>query len=150
MQVSAAAATAVFAYADMYAGMALGRCTVHMSRERVLQFLRATGDVHPAHVNATALPGWPHGSDVVPPVLLANYSHVRHTLPGRVPDGTLHVSEELSLHAPLPVGSTVEYRTRVVEVYLRKERRYVVLVTDALDAIGTVAARLRGVYQWGA
>ena len=79
----------------------------------------------------------PFGSAIVPPLLVSHFVlavQFDHTKPFSI--GSIHTFHESEIIAPIPVGTTVEIRTRAIDKYEKRGRRYVrheVEVTNVAD-----------------
>ena len=79
----------------------------------------------------------PFNGAIVPPLLVSHFVlavQFDHTKPFSI--GSIHTFHESEILAPIPVGTTVEIRTRAVEKYEKRGRRYIrheVAVTNVAD-----------------
>ena len=80
----------------------------------------------------------PFGAAIVPPVLISHFVlsvQFDHTKPFAA--GSIHTFHDTTLHAPIPVGTTVRILARATDKFVKRERRYVrheVTVTDVQTA----------------
>lgn len=76
----------------------------------------------------------PFGGAIVPPLMVSHFVlavQFDHTKPFAI--GSIHTMHESEILAPIPIGATVEIRTRAIDKFVKRERRYVrheVEVTD--------------------
>ena len=68
----------------------------------------------------------PFGGAIVPPVLVSHFAlavQFDHTKPFAI--GSIHTYHDSEILAPIPVGTTVEIRTRAIDKFEKRGRRYV-------------------------
>lgn len=77
----------------------------------------------------------PFGDAIVPPMLVSHFVlsvQFDHTKPFAI--GSIHTFHDSHIIEPIPVGATVVIRTKAIDKFIKRERRYVrheVAVTDA-------------------
>lgn len=112
---------------------------LHMSAELIILYADAVEDYNPWYegwkMNTWHIDGEsPFGGAIVPPMLVSHFVlsvQFDHTKPFAV--GSIHTYHDTTLHAPIPVGSTVRLTTHAIDKYEKRGRRYVrheVTVTD--------------------
>ena len=69
----------------------------------------------------------------VPPLAMAARAMTALSKSLVLPHGTIHVSQELEFHKPVPVGSTVSCRGRVAHKLSRGKLRMLVIGLDVVD-----------------
>ena len=113
---------------------------LRITPELVILYADGVEDYNPWYegwrMNSWIQPGEsPFGDAIVPPLLVSHFVlavQFDHTKPFAV--GSIHTSHDTCIHAPILVGSTVRIRTRAVDKFHKRGRRYVkheVTVTDA-------------------
>lgn len=118
---------------------------LHLTPELVILYADGVEDYNPWYegwlMNAGYQEGGsPFGGAIVPPMLLSHFVlsvQFDHTKPFAI--GSIHTYHDTTIHAPIPVGTTVRIHTRATDKYVKRERRYVrheVTVTNVAD--GTV------------
>jgi acyl dehydratase len=112
---------------------------LHLNAELVTLYADGVEDYNPWY-EGWAMDKWhvegesPFGGAIVPPLLVSHFVlsvQFDHTKPFAV--GSIHTYHDTTIHAPIPVGSTVRIATKAVDKYVKRERRYVrheVTVTD--------------------
>lgn len=127
------------AWDDIYVGKYLGEREVEVTTELVSRFGAGCADDHPWYSGDS-----PFGGPVAP-ALVACQEPWR--LGGWYPAelrGNLHVKQEWDLFAPIPVGSTYTSRGQVVDRYLWRGNRHVIVnEINISDASGRPLARSR-------
>jgi acyl dehydratase len=118
---------------------------LHLGPELVILYADAVEDYNPWYegwlMNTWQKEGEsPFGGAVVPPLLVSHFVlsvQFDHTRPFAV--GSIHTFHDSTIHEPIPVGATVRIRTRAVDKFVKRGRRYVrheATVTDV--ATGTL------------
>ena len=115
---------------------------LHLTPELVILYADGVEDYNPWY-EAWRMNSWhvegesPFGRAIVPPMLVSHFVlsvQFDHTKPFAI--GSIHTYHDSTIHAPIPVGSTVRIRTRAVDKFVKRDRRYVrheVTVTDVED-----------------
>ena len=115
---------------------------LHLTPELVILYADGVEDYNPWY-EAWRMNSWqvegesPFGRAIVPPMLVSHFVlsvQFDHTKPFAI--GSIHTYHDSTIHAPIPVGSTVRVHTRAVDKFVKRERRYVrheVTVTDVQD-----------------
>ena len=102
-----------------------------LSPELVVLYADGVEDFNPWYEGWT-MNGWqsegssPFGAAIVPPLLVSHFVlavQFDHTKPFAI--GSIHTMHESEILAPIPVGTTVEIRTRAIEKFKKRGRRYV-------------------------
>lgn len=112
---------------------------LHLTPELVILYADGVEDYNPWYegwlMNRWYIDGEsPFGRAIVPPMLISHFVlsvQFDHTKPFAI--GTIHTVHESTIHAPIPVGTTVRIHTKAVDKFVKRERRYVrheVTVTD--------------------
>ncbi|HEY1972059.1 MAG TPA: MaoC family dehydratase [Pseudonocardia sp.] len=126
-------------YWDMVAvGDELSR-ELHLTPELVILYADAVEDYNPWYegwlMNTWYQPGEsPFGRAIVPPMLVSHFVlsvQFDHTKPFAI--GSIHTFHDTQILEPIPVGAKVLIRTRAIDKFVKRERRYVrheVTVTD--------------------
>ncbi|WP_026910481.1 MaoC family dehydratase [Patulibacter minatonensis] len=120
---------------------------LHLSAELIILYADAVEDFNPWfegwRMNTWQIEGEsPFGHAIVPPMLVSHFVlsvQFDHTKPFAV--GSIHTHHDTTVHAPIPVGTTVRITTRATDKYEKRGRRYVrheVTVTGVPD--GTLYA----------
>lgn len=137
-----------FAFADLQVGMVFGTYQIELNRELVDRFIRLTSDFHPAYTAPHLLEdaGW--NQAIAPPLLAGHYSALKKTIPRMPPEGTLHVAHSIEFRAPIPVGESITFHTRVADKYMRKGKPRVVIESAVHDSQGKAVALVQATYQW--
>jgi len=121
---------------------------LHITPELVILYADAVEDYNPWYegwrMNTWTIPGEsPFGPAVVPPLLVSHFVlsvQFDHTKPFAI--GSIHTFHDSEIIEPIPVGATVRIRTRAIDKFVKRDRRYVrheVHVTDV--ASGTLYFR---------
>lgn len=121
---------------------------LHITPELVILYADAVEDYNPWYegwrMNTWAIPGEsPFGPAIVPPLLVSHFVlsvQFDHTKPFAI--GSIHTFHDSEILEPIPVGATVRIRTRAIDKFVKRDRRYVrheVHVTDV--ASGTLYFR---------
>ncbi|BBB14500.1 MaoC family dehydratase [Sphingopyxis sp. FD7] len=113
-----------------------------LSPELIILYADGVEDFNPWYEGWT-MNGWrgpgssPFGGAIVPPLLVSHFVlavQFDHTKPFAI--GSIHTMHESEILAPIPVGTTVEIRTRATDKFEKRGRRYVrhqVTVTDIVN-----------------
>lgn len=112
---------------------------LHISPELVILYADAVEDYNPWYegwrMNTWTIPGEsPFGPAVVPPLLVSHFVlsvQFDHTKPFAI--GSIHTFHDSEIIEPIPVGATVRIRTRAIDKFVKRDRKYVrheVQVTD--------------------
>jgi acyl dehydratase len=127
------------AWDDIYVGKILGRREVEVTPDFVNRFIEGCGDDNPWYSGASAFGG------PVAPALVGSQEPWRFA--GWYPSelrGNLHAKQEWDLFAPVMVGSTYVSQAQVVERYLWRANRHVIVNEITMsDSAGKVLARGR-------
>jgi hypothetical protein len=129
----------VLFYSDLTVGRQLNPMEMEMTPALVASYLTACG---------IAIDRSPYAG--VPPLLAAAAGRLRATLPGRIPDGSLHVRDELDIHRIAAVGERLSTRTWIGDRYERRGRKYIVFAQEVTDQSGRVLVAGRRTNLWGA
>lgn len=112
---------------------------LHLTPELVILYADAVEDYNPWY-EGWLMNTWyqngesPFGGAVVPPMLVSHFVlsvQFDHTKPFAI--GSIHTYHDTHIVEPIPVGTTVLIRTKAVDKFVKRERRYVrheVTVTD--------------------
>jgi acyl dehydratase len=115
---------------------------LHLSPELVVLYADGVEDFNPWY-EGWVMDKWhvegesPFGGAIVPPMLVSHFVlsvQFDHTKPFAV--GSVHTYHDTTVHAPIPLGSTVRIATKAIEKFVKRERRYVrheVTVTDTAN-----------------
>lgn len=105
---------------DLTAGHEFEVVSFSLDKERVSAYLAATGDQ----------PDFYEAGVVTPPLAIAAFALGALLEEVTLPEGTLHISENLSFSAPVPLGAAVECRTRLAQRSVRAGMVVSVLETE--------------------
>ncbi|HZZ48549.1 MAG TPA: MaoC family dehydratase [Pseudonocardia sp.] len=112
---------------------------LHMAPELVILYADAVEDYNPWY-EGWLMNTWnkkgesPFGGAIVPPMLVSHFVlsvQFDHTKPFAI--GSIHTYHDSQIVEPIPVGATVLIRTKAIDKYVKRDRRYVrheVTVTD--------------------
>lgn len=125
---------------DVVIGQPLGPVQHHVTERMIRDYAEATGDKHLWHVGGAP----PFGGAVAHPAMATIFST---RLLGRSgidrPSGGIHAKHEYEFLAPVRAGQTLTTTGRIVEKYIRRERKYVVCDALTVDEAGRPVARCR-------
>lgn len=102
-----------------------------LSPELIILYADGVEDFNPWY-EAWTMNGWraegssPFGGAIVPPLLVSHFVlavQFDYTKPFAI--GSIHTFHESEILAPIPVGTTVEVRTRAIDKFEKRGRRYV-------------------------
>lgn len=105
---------------DLQAGHEFELVSFSLDAQRVRDYLEATGDEIDFYEQ--------HG--VTPPLAVAAFALGALLEAVTLPEGTLHISENLSFSAPVPLGGAVECRARLAQRSMRAGMVVSVLETE--------------------
>jgi acyl dehydratase len=112
---------------------------LHITPELVILYADGVEDYNPWY-EAWRMNTWyiegesPFGGAIVPPMLVSHFVlsvQFDHTKPFAI--GSIHTYHDSQIVEPIPVGATVLIRTKAIDKYVKRDRRYVrheVTVTD--------------------
>lgn len=112
---------------------------LHITPELVILYADGVEDYNPWY-EAWKMNTWyidgesPFGGAIVPPMLVSHFVlsvQFDHTKPFAI--GSIHTFHDSEILAPIPVGATVRIRTKAIDKFEKRGRRYVrheVTVTD--------------------
>lgn len=119
----------------------LGPIQIKVTEQLVKQYAFCMDDYRPWHFDKS-----PFGPAVAHAALLANdLLTVYYTNYDRTTVTGLHTDEELTFHAPVPVGETVTITGRFSDKYTRRENGYVVMEAEARDSKGNLLVEHTGI-----
>lgn len=113
--------------------------TFEVSRQVVDGFLAATGNESDLYA----------GGERRAPSMIASVYLINLLLARRSPPGGIHAKQAIRFHRALEVGETVWIQGRVVEKFVRKERRYVVADFETRGGDGSLVSSGRISSIWG-
>lgn len=117
---------------NLQAGHEFELVSFSLDTQRVRDYLNATGDEI----------GLYEARGVAPPLAIAAFALGALLEAVTLPEGTLHISENLSFSAPVPLGGAVECRARLAQRSVRAGMVVSVLETEiSFDGMPALTAR---------
>lgn len=121
---------ATFENLDLFEEM--GPVEVKVTEDMIKAYAFAMDDYHLWHLDNS-----PFGGPIAPAALLANdLLNVKYAMYDRMTVVGLHTEEELTFHAPVPVGETVTVTGRYSEKTERRGQGHAVMEAEARDSSG--------------
>ncbi len=125
---------------DVAVGQPLGPVRHRVTARMIRDYAEATGDKHLWHAGGAP----PFGETVAHPAMATIFST---RLLGRSgidrPSGGIHAKHEYEFLGAVRAGQTLTTTGRIVEKYIRRERKYVVCDALTVDETGRPVARCR-------
>ena len=123
---------------------------VILSEEAVRKYLQAVEDNSAIYRDKDAAEdegvGWP----VAPPTTAAIFSRTSVLLQkeGKLPPGAIHARQEFQFVSPTRPGDTLTTKAKVVEKFIRKDRKWMVIESTTKNQRGetVVIGRLTGIW----
>ncbi|MDO8690035.1 MAG: MaoC family dehydratase [Dehalococcoidia bacterium] len=137
-------------YDEIEVGREFDPPAMELTAEAVRKYLLAVEDDTPIYGNrqeaeAAGL-GWP----VAPPTTAAMFSRTSVLLQkeGTMPPGSVHARQEFQFVAPFRPGDTLTTKAKVVEKFIRKERKWMVIESTTKNQKGetVVVGRMTGIW----
>lgn len=121
-----------------------------LTSEAVQKYILAVEDDTPIYTNQKAAEeaglGWP----VAPPTTAAIFSRTSVLLSeeGKMPPGSIHARQEFQFVAPFRPGDKLTTKAKVVEKFVRKERKWMVIESTTKNQRGetVVIGRMTGIW----
>jgi acyl dehydratase len=107
--------------------------TYHLDEALVAEYDRLVGAAHGGRVS---------------PWVYCTFLPMYRAMDGRMEQGTIHARQQMVVHRPATVGTTLDVAVRVAEKYEKDDRRFVVLEVVFSDGRGPVCTST-GTYLWG-
>jgi len=116
---------------DMTEIGAVQRGKIKLTPELVVMYADGVEDFNPWY-EGWNMHSWykegesPFGGAIVPPLLVSHFVMVAiNNFPNPFPIGSVHTFHDSTVHAPIPVGATVEFVSKATDKFEKRGRRYV-------------------------
>ncbi len=125
------------AWDDICVGDELGTIQYRVSPEMVKDYVESLDDPDPWYLEDS-----PFGGPIVPPFYLCD-DYLRLLVQATYPVGALHARGEYEFKHPIKAGTLLTVRGRIADVYVKRERKYMIVETIATDESGNEICRGR-------
>ena len=137
-------------YDEIEVGREFDPPTLDLTPEAVQKYLQAVEDDTPFYKDQKAAEeaglGWP----VAPPTTAAIFSRTSVLLQkeGKMPPGSIHARQEFQFVAPFRPGDTLTTKAKVVEKFVRKDRKWMVIESTTKNQRGetVVIGKMTGIW----
>lgn len=119
-----------------------------LSEETVKDYVRAIQDRHPLFNDPDYAQRLGYRGVVAPPTTAAIYATRAHKQSRKLPPGGIHAKQMFRFLRPVYPGDTLISTARVVDKYIKKEKRYVVIEVETRNQDGdkVVVSRSTGIW----
>jgi 3-hydroxybutyryl-CoA dehydratase len=132
-------------YEDLEVGQELPPAVFRITDEVIDSYTEATGDDSPVYSREGSTE--PGTRRLAPPTLAAVYVRpVLMSMPS--PPGGIHAKQRYEFHRPVFSGDVLVTQARILDKYLKKARRYVVMETMTTNQDGEIVTTGRMVRIW--
>lgn len=127
------------AYDSLFVGRRLKPSVYRVTAEEVERYVRAVGE------------DWDYYREngLVPPVMAAVYTREANLTEGRMPPGSIHVSQDFEFIHPVRIGDVLVTQATIVEKYLNKDRKYAVIEAETRNEKGELVGKSIMTGIWG-
>lgn len=137
-------------YEEIEQGREFEAPVLRLTPETVQQYLQAVEDESPIYQDQKAAEeagvGWP----IAPPTAAAIFTRISTLLQkeGKLPPGAIHARQEFQFVSPLRPGDTLTTRAKVLEKFIRRERKWIVVESTTVNQRGetVVIGRMTGIW----
>ncbi len=126
-------------YEQLFVGRRLKPFTYIVEPEKVKEYVIAIGEDW----------GIYQENEIAPPTMAAIFTLLANRTEGKLPPGSIHVSQVFEFIQPARFGNVLETTAAVVEKYIQKDRKYVVLEAETFNEHGDLVVKAKTVGIWG-
>ena len=121
-------------YADLQLGKEFEPFHFSANKETVDRFLEAIDEgSSPIYQNVSVAESWGYDRPVAPHSLAAIYARLSYLKNYTMPGGGILARQEFQFFRPIFVGDELICRAKVVDKFLKKERKYVVIEVNTTN-----------------
>lgn len=120
---------------EVHVGDELGTLQYSVSPEMVKEYVESLDDPDPWYLEDS-----PFGGPIVPPFYLGN-DYIRVLVQAGYPVGQIHARAEHEFKRPIKHGMQLTLRGRIADMYVKRERKYMVIETITTNQDGNEISR---------
>lgn len=119
-----------------------------LSEETVRTYVEATEDPHPLFRDDDYARSQGYLKKLAPPTTAAIYATRAHKQKRKLPPGGIHAKQMFRFLRPVYPGDTLTSSAKVVDKYIKKERKYVVIEVETKNQRGETVVISRSTGIW--
>ena len=120
----------------------------HLEEERVKQYIEATQDSHPIFNDVVYAKKMGYRGIPAPPTTAAIYATRAHKQKRKLPPGGIHAKQMFRFLKPVYPDDTLSSYAKVVEKYIKKGRKHVVIEVTTNNHLGETVVVSRSTGIW--
>lgn len=121
---------------DIYVGQEFPGLEYHLNRETIQKYGEAVEDLDPIYTDQEAAVASEFGGPVAHPTTASIYILKAYKVGVTSPPGGVHAKQKFEFISPTRPGETLQIKAKVVDKYIKRERRYVVIESLAVNQDG--------------
>lgn len=119
-----------------------------LSEETVRQYVEATEDEHALFNDEGYAKSQGYRTILAPPTTAAIYATRAHKQKRKLPPGGIHAKQMFRFLKPVYPGDTLTSYAKVVDKYIKKERKYVAIEVETKNQRGETVVMSRSTGIW--
>lgn len=133
---------------DAYVGMEFPSVTYELTQETVSKYAEAVEDDNPLYRDEAMAAQSEFGGLIAPPTIAAIFVLDAINRSAKRAPGGVHAKQEFEFLAPARPGDILTTTAKIIDKYLKKERRYTIFETETRNARGELVVRGKMTTIW--
>jgi len=122
-------------YDEIEVGLELPSFTYELTKDTIIKYAKAVEDENPLYISEEEAKKSEYGSLIGPPTIAAIYS-LQSVLDARPGGSGIHAKQEYKFIKPAKPGDNLITTTKVVDKYIKKDRKLLVFETTTKNQNG--------------
>jgi 3-hydroxybutyryl-CoA dehydratase len=107
-----------------------------VSEELIRKYVDTVGDGNPLHRDTSYAQQMGYGGIIAPPTIAALYVLKAYRTDSMPPEGGVHFRQRFKFYRPIRAGDILHVRAKVVDKYVKKDRKFLVIESLAQNQDG--------------